>query len=185
MTTSRKFDWTPGRDQTVRDMWARGCSAGEISAALGYQVTRNAVVGKAHRMLRAAAKAAAQPEGEALKAARPAQALSAADARRQIRTVHTRNHRVMPAEPVTLAPDGPAGGIDFETMSTDNLCAWGINTPAIGRADDLRFCGARREGLGGRYCAAHQAIAHDASRKAAANKHARSVAAKARREGVA
>ncbi len=43
-------DWTPDMVRTLRDHAAKGESAGMIAKALGGRVTRNAVVGKAHRL---------------------------------------------------------------------------------------------------------------------------------------
>tara|TARA_R110002073_G_scaffold120601_2_gene262659 strand:- start:8196 stop:8765 length:570 start_codon:yes stop_codon:yes gene_type:complete len=182
------FKWTPGREQLLMEMWNKGESGGAIAAALGWQVTRNAVIGKAHRMVRAAAKAAAigaddDTSGLAVRALSAAHAVSAADGRRHPTIVHTRNRNILPAEPVVLAPNGPAGGVDFETMSADRLCAYAINTPPLGRADDLRFCGAQRLEAG-HWCASHRDVVFDPSRKVAAAKRART-AAKARREEVA
>lgn len=45
----QRRDWTPAREQLVRAMWGRGATAGQIALALG-GVSRNAVLGKAHRL---------------------------------------------------------------------------------------------------------------------------------------
>lgn len=42
-------NWTPERIQAATDMWQRGLSAGQIAAELG-DLTRNAVIGKIHRL---------------------------------------------------------------------------------------------------------------------------------------
>lgn len=41
--------WTEERIERLRELWAQGLSASEIAAALG-EITRNAVIGKAHRL---------------------------------------------------------------------------------------------------------------------------------------
>ena len=43
------MEWTEERTEQLRSLWAQGCSASEISARL-CGVTRNAVIGKAHRL---------------------------------------------------------------------------------------------------------------------------------------
>ncbi|MDP9195903.1 MAG: GcrA family cell cycle regulator [Pseudomonadota bacterium] len=43
------MSWTEERIKTLRDLWARGCSASDIARTLG-KVSRNAVIGKAHRL---------------------------------------------------------------------------------------------------------------------------------------
>ena len=44
------MSWTDERINTLKKMWKEGKSAAEIAKALGKGVTRNAVIGKAHRM---------------------------------------------------------------------------------------------------------------------------------------
>lgn len=42
--------WTDERTELAKRMWAGGSSASEIAAEIGQGITRNAVVGKMHRM---------------------------------------------------------------------------------------------------------------------------------------
>lgn len=67
------MSWTDERVEVLRKMWGEGLSASQIAKELG-GVTRNAVIGKVHRMglsNRAASAAAAKPETKA-KPATPA-----------------------------------------------------------------------------------------------------------------
>ncbi|TYO91210.1 GcrA family cell cycle regulator [Oceanicella actignis] len=60
------MSWTDERVEALKTMWAEGKSASQIAKALG-GVTRNAVIGKVHRLglsNRAAAKPAAEPARE-------------------------------------------------------------------------------------------------------------------------
>ena len=43
------MSWTDERVQQLKDLWAQGLSASEIADILG-DITRNAVIGKAHRL---------------------------------------------------------------------------------------------------------------------------------------
>ena len=43
------MSWTDERVTMLRDLWAKGLSASQIAVQLG-GVTRNAVIGKAHRL---------------------------------------------------------------------------------------------------------------------------------------
>lgn len=43
-----KSTWTPERERTLRDMWARGCGTQEIADALGFR-SRGAVCGYINR----------------------------------------------------------------------------------------------------------------------------------------
>ncbi|MEX1147293.1 MAG: GcrA family cell cycle regulator [Sphingomonadales bacterium] len=44
------MSWTDERIQRLKDLWEKGLSASQIAADLAEGVTRNAVIGKAHRM---------------------------------------------------------------------------------------------------------------------------------------
>ena len=41
--------WTPEREEKLRELWKKGHSGSEIANILG-NTTRNAVIGKAHRL---------------------------------------------------------------------------------------------------------------------------------------
>ena len=43
------MSWTPDREQKLRELWKKGHSASQIASMLG-ETTRNAVIGKAHRL---------------------------------------------------------------------------------------------------------------------------------------
>lgn len=80
--------WTDDRVEKLRELWDKGLSASQIAKELAEGVTRNAVIGKAHRMglasrpspvksdpakrAAAAAKKKAAPKKEAVKVAAPA-----------------------------------------------------------------------------------------------------------------
>ena len=75
------MSWTDERVETLKKMWAEGQSASQIAKELG-GVTRNAVIGKVHRLglsnrvggtpEPAKAKADPAPKAEAKPAAKPA-----------------------------------------------------------------------------------------------------------------
>ena len=43
------MSWTPEREAKLKDLWKKGHSASQIASMLG-ETTRNAVIGKAHRL---------------------------------------------------------------------------------------------------------------------------------------
>ena len=43
------MSWTPEKEQKLRQLWKKGHSGSEIARMLG-DTTRNAVIGKAHRL---------------------------------------------------------------------------------------------------------------------------------------
>src|SRR5688572_33463072 len=45
-----KQSWTEERVEILKRLWNEGLSASQIAGRLGYGVTRNAVIGKVHRL---------------------------------------------------------------------------------------------------------------------------------------
>ena len=44
------MSWTPEKEEKLRQLWKKGYSGSEIANEFGSNTTRNAVIGKAHRM---------------------------------------------------------------------------------------------------------------------------------------
>ena len=47
---NEKMPWTDERVELLKKLWTEGHSASQIAARLGMGVTRNAVIGKVHRL---------------------------------------------------------------------------------------------------------------------------------------
>ena len=43
------MSWTPERESKLKELWKKGHTASQIASMLG-ETTRNAVIGKAHRL---------------------------------------------------------------------------------------------------------------------------------------
>ena len=69
--------WTDERVETLKKLWLDGLSASQIAKQLG-GVTRNAVIGKVHRLGLSGRAAPSQPARTPFKAPRPARPVSAA-----------------------------------------------------------------------------------------------------------
>jgi GcrA cell cycle regulator len=54
------MSWTEEREQRLRELWGKGYTASQIAEMLGGDTTRNAVIGKAHRLKLAARVASKQ-----------------------------------------------------------------------------------------------------------------------------
>ena len=48
------MSWTEDREQRLKKLWEKGYTASQIAEMLGEGTTRNAVIGKAHRLKLAA-----------------------------------------------------------------------------------------------------------------------------------
>ena len=44
------MDWTEEKMDLLKSLWTQGKSASEIATILGEEVSRNAIIGKAHRL---------------------------------------------------------------------------------------------------------------------------------------
>ena len=49
LINSKKMSWTPEREEKLKTLWKKGHPASQIARMLG-DTTRNAVIGKAHRL---------------------------------------------------------------------------------------------------------------------------------------
>lgn len=144
--------WTDERVEELKKLWAEGHSASQIAARMG-GVTRNAVIGKVHRLGLSGRAAPAKPKtvvAETRTATSSPEAPSAPESpRRPLRSVL----RDLP--PITDI------GIDKATVSSigNNQCKWPIGDPA---AEDFHFCG--QPTVGGKpYCAYHAQLAFQPS----------------------
>ena len=151
--------WTDERVEELKKLWSEGLSASQIAKQLG-GVTRNAVIGKVHRLGLSGRATPSRPARRTVKpsrprttAANPAPAPAAA--------------RPAPSAPVASAPAPvepavlPSG--DFATVLTlrDSMCKWPIGDPA---STAFRFCGRKTDG-GHAYCTAHSDMAYQPSQK--------------------
>ena len=153
------MNWTDERVELLKKLWSDGLSASQIAAELG-GVTRNAVIGKVHRLgLSGRAKAVASAAPRARKP-RPAPAAS-------MRPVVHGNTALAPVirpviepEPEEL-PDPIANVIPMAERCTildltEFTCRWPVGEP--GKADFF-YCGSRTK-TGLPYCAYQSRIAY-------------------------
>ena len=136
------MSWTDERVDKLKKLWAEGLSASQIARALG-DVTRNAVIGKVHRL-------GLSGRATTTRVDRP-------------RTVAVRR----PPRPRLIVPQAetveeaklPTG--EFATVMTvkEGMCKWPIGDPS---SDEFHFCGNPTSG-GLPYCAAHARMAYQPS----------------------
>lgn len=162
------MSWTEQQIQMLKEMWGHGFSASDIAGRLGGGLTRNAVIGKAHRLKLSAGLASTRGAGNTgLRTAPSASGISEIKASRK--RVMLRPLPVLPTPssvPVTKpiqresfrAPiDGAkrSEGIAV-TKAGDRHCRWPVGDP---RSPDFRFCGCNvHEGLP--YCIDHARVAY-------------------------
>jgi len=142
--------WTDERVELLKKLWQDGLSASQIAKQLG-GVTRNAVIGKVHRLGLSGRAAPSKPARTVFKAPRPARPAAAApSAPRRI------------SEPAALAPlpspvryvDEAPGTATVLTLGA-HMCKWPIGDPSL---DSFTFCG--RGCDEGPYCLEHAQVAY-------------------------
>jgi len=155
--------WTDERVELLKKLWLDGLSASQIAKQLG-GVTRNAVIGKVHRLGlsgRAAPSQPARPTFKAPRAPRPAHV----PAPRRVEAPQP------PAPPPVFYVEEP-GSATVLTLGA-HMCKWPIGDPAT---DNFTFCG-RRAGEGP-YCVEHARLAYQpqqARKRTGASELARSL----------
>ena len=109
------MSWTDERIDRLKAMWAEGATASQIAEELG-GVSRNAVIGKAHRLGLESRPSPVKPGEEKEKKAKAAPAPRAA---KPAPAPAPRPAAPAPAEPKPAAPLGASQGLKPATKSTD------------------------------------------------------------------
>lgn len=144
--------WTEDRVGALKKLWLEGQSASQIAKQLGGGVTRNAVIGKVHRLGLSGRAAPSQPARATFRPSRPrpAQPTQAPSAPRRIEAVQPR-----PAPPTVPAPMPDLPGTATVMTLGAHMCKWPIGDPS---STEFSFCGRRAsEGV---YCVEHARVAY-------------------------
>ncbi len=159
------MNWTDERVELLKKLWADGLSASQIASQLG-GVTRNAVIGKVHRLnLSGRAKpAAAQARPRKTRqttvspAARPAQRPMPVVGNTALKVQSTpapaprRVHAQVPLEDLVVPIS-----LKVSLMAlNDQMCKWPIGDPS---AENFHFCG-HRSFNSVPYCEYHARLAY-------------------------
>lgn len=141
------MSWSDERVDVLKKLWGEGKTAAEIAKQLGEGVTRNAVIGKAHRLKLSSRLSPIQQNTKKKKAADKAP--------RAVKRAPT--HPKMPAfegKKVSMAE------------LTDKMCRWPSGDP---QSEDFSFCGCDvQEGLP--YCSTHAVAAYQVTTRVKALK---------------
>ncbi|MFT6022169.1 MAG: GcrA cell cycle regulator [Ascidiaceihabitans sp.] len=176
------MSWTDDRVEVLKKMWGEGQSASQIAKELG-GVTRNAVIGKVHRLglsnragSAGAAKAEAKPKAAPKAEAKPKPimrtepAVKPVDPNAPKPNLPARKQIIPAGQP--LPPQPSANEISPEALAkvneiekkakrltlmelTERTCKWPVGDPAT---EDFWFCGLTVQ-QGKPYCEAHVGVA--------------------------
>jgi GcrA cell cycle regulator len=141
--------WTDERVELLKKLWLDGLSASQIAKQLG-GVTRNAVIGKVHRLGLSGRAAPSQPTRPVFKAPRAPRPAPAPAPRR----IEAASAPAAPAPQPTFYAEEP-GSATVLTLGA-HMCKWPIGDPAT---DGFSFCGRRTE-VEGPYCTQHSRVAY-------------------------
>lgn len=156
--------WTEERVEVLKKLWAEGHSASQIAKELG-GVTRNAVIGKVHRLGLSGRATPSRPVKRPPRLARPKPKLrpdgtvaasKVAQPAAEVGLKASEKESLVALPPKPLA-DGEAASI---LTLRDSMCKWPIGDPADPR---FAFCG--RKASGGPYCAEHAKLAFQPPKK--------------------
>ena len=157
--------WTEERVAELKKLWAEGHSASQIAKRLG-SVTRNAVIGKVHRLGLSGRATPSRPVKRPPRLARPKpqqMPRPAASRSGAALAVREASAPAVLAEPETnIEPQRLPNG-DMVTVLTmkDTMCKWPIGDPAEAT---FGFCGRQSDGHTP-YCAEHGRVAFQPAKK--------------------
>ena len=140
--------WTDERVELLKKLWQDGLSASQLAKQLG-GVTRNAVIGKVHRLGLSGRTPPSKPQRTVFKAPRPARPISSAPSLPR-RIAEPAAH----APPVRYIDEAP--GMATVLTLQAHMCKWPIGDPSL---DNFTFCGRRSE-ENGPYCHEHAQVAY-------------------------
>ena len=150
--------WTEDRVGALKKLWLEGQSASQIAKQLGGGVTRNAVIGKVHRLGLSGRATPSQP-ARAASAFRPARVRAAPSAQPSApRRMEGARIEAAQPRPVASTPPLPSmqelpGTATVMTLGA-HMCKWPIGDPS---SPEFSFCGRRAsEGV---YCVEHARVA--------------------------
>ena len=154
-----KLTWPPERVELLKKLWAEGLTASQVAARLGDGITRNAVIGKVHRLglsgrqsvQRSSAPRPRRPR-QPSHPGRPAAGQAAAALKPETRP----QPRPEPEpQPIRLVEMPKSERVSI-LMLSDKTCRWPLGDPG---SDDFCFCGhTPKAGLP--YCDYHASLAY-------------------------
>ncbi|MBY6241752.1 GcrA family cell cycle regulator [Methylosinus sp. Sm6] len=161
------MSWTDERVELLRRLWNEGLSASQVAAEIGAGITRNAVIGKIHRLglsqraktpIAARPRAAKQPRlqqnGVAVRAAAASAPSVMGNVALALSPCALPQVEARPQEEVVIPMTERVTIMELR----ETMCRWPIGDPT---SAEFRFCGARTPGgAGGPYCGFHAQVAY-------------------------
>jgi len=134
------MSWTEEREQKLKKLWEKGYTASQIAEMLGGGTTRNAVIGKAHRLKLAARATSKQSKN-------PKKQVTASDLKKEERYISRKSRFKSLLLDKNFEAENPK---KLEELSDKN-CRWPMGHPD---EENFYFCG-RNPVEGFSYCKLH------------------------------
>ncbi len=165
--------WTDDRVELLTKLWCEGKTAKEIAGVLGEGVTRNAVIGKAHRLKlsgrvsplqhnkspkQTAIETTAKKSGKLLDTNKKTQSQPV---KRKLAESTPKPAKITRVEMSEISEKAFGPGVDLIDLK-DTMCKWPIGDP---QDENFHFCGAKRKD-GSSYCDGHTSVAYNSNVKA-------------------
>jgi GcrA cell cycle regulator len=153
------MSWTDERVELLRKLWNDGLSASQVAAELGPGITRNAVIGKIHRLgLAERAKAVSAQRPRVAKAPRQTQPrMNGVSSHGNLALAFAphalTSPRLAPEEEVVIPISERVTLMELR----ESMCRWPMGDPT---SPEFRFCGGKSKIGGGPYCAYHARVAY-------------------------
>ncbi len=158
------MSWTDQRVEMLQKLWQEGLSASQIAAQLSHGITRNAVIGKIHRLGLSNRVKPAGPSPVSQLATRMKPLPRATSTRSQMpaikgNTALAIDYKAVPAPSHNMSDDVVVPISKRVTIMElkESMCRWPLGDPS---SKDFRFCGTRSPGSAIPYCEHHARIAY-------------------------
>lgn len=158
------MSWTEERVALLKQLWGEGKTAAEIASHLGQGVTRNAVIGKAHRLKLSSRTSPVQQKTTAnsnTKEAEPERTAPENDVKPAVEKAPEQDETAAPARKRRKNGEdipGAIKGVKMEALR-ERMCRWPIGDP---QEDNFHFCGGKTPS-GATYCRQHAEVAYQSS----------------------
>jgi GcrA cell cycle regulator len=161
------MSWTDERIEQLKKLWTDGLSASQIAGEMGH-VTRNAVIGKVHRLgLAGRAKAPSQSVARPIRKAAPRVSTVSSGGGMRHAVMRGNTALKIAADVQQVAYLEPLEDIDEAVVIPmsqrvtimelkEGLCKWPMGDPTH---DEFRYCGAQGT-AGAPYCSYHSRVAY-------------------------
>lgn len=140
------MSWTDERVELLKKLWSEGRTASQIAGELSNGITRNAVIGKVHRLglpgrVKAPSMSMPRPRAPKPRINRP-----------MMRGANALALAPRPIEDVAVLLSNPVTIIDLR----ESMCKWPLGDPTT---PEFRYCGAASP-VGVSYCTFHSHVAY-------------------------